>query len=42
MKLYKQTSKNGERIKQRDMVPIRKKEERLQEINNGQKELRPA
>jgi len=33
--MYKQTSKTGDRIKQRDMVLISERKKRLQEINKG-------
>ena len=39
IKMYKQTSKNGETIKPRDMVLISKSKKRLQKINKGEKRV---
>jgi hypothetical protein len=37
IKIYKQTSKNGESIKQRSMVLISKRKKCLQKLNKGEK-----
>ena len=37
IKMYKQTSKNGESIKQRSMVLISKRKKCLQKLNKGEK-----
>jgi hypothetical protein len=40
--MYEQTTKKGERIKQRDMVPISKRKKCLQKINKGKTKFRSA
>lgn len=40
--MYKQTSKIGERIKERDMVLINKRNQKCLQKIKGEKELRPA